>query len=168
MSSYIQIVDQNDELVTHKENSHVDRVNDIYRVSALWLTSLEGDVLIAQRKLTKAHDPGKWGPAVSGTVEQEETYESNMYKEAEEEIGLSGVRLSAGPKTHIKEPWHYFCQWFTCEIDKQSHKLSLQDEEVEAIAWVPFDDLAKEVIDNPSKFVPGFSDIIQLFAGVRR
>lgn len=84
------IVNENDEIIGHKLREEVDPKNDIYRVSALWVTNSAGDVLIAQRKLTKKHAPGKWEPAVAGTVEKGETDESNIYKEAQEEIGLSG------------------------------------------------------------------------------
>ena len=37
--------------------------------------------------------PEVWGPAVSGTNEEGETYDSNIIKEAQEEIGLTGYTL---------------------------------------------------------------------------
>jgi len=92
-----QVVDENDQLIGYKERSKIDFKKDIYRIGALWLTDGTGQILIAQRKLTKDKDPGKWGPAAAGTVEKSETYESNAYKEAQEEIGLVGVKFELGP-----------------------------------------------------------------------
>ena len=61
-------------------------------------------MLIAPRVLTNDKDPGKWGPAAGGTLEISETYESNAYKEAEEEIGLTGVEFILGPKMKFTTP----------------------------------------------------------------
>ena len=47
-------------------------------------------VLIVERQTAfdKKYDPGKWGPSAAGTVEEGETYQSNIIKELQEEIGL--------------------------------------------------------------------------------
>ena len=42
---------------------------DIFRSSSLWITNSKGEVLIAQRSHSKKLDPGKWGEAVGGVVE---------------------------------------------------------------------------------------------------
>lgn len=78
----IQIVDENDKFVSNKERSEVDYKSDIYRVSALWLTNSKGQTLLAKRAMVKDKDPGKWGPAVAGTIDEGETYDENIYKEA--------------------------------------------------------------------------------------
>ncbi len=83
----IPIVNEQDEIIGYKDRKDRNLV-DITRVSALWITNEDGEILLAQRGLNKTHSPGLWGPAVAGTVEEGETYESNIIKEAEEEIGL--------------------------------------------------------------------------------
>lgn len=80
MDRLYQVVNDSDEVIGHKFRNDIDFVKDIYRVAALWLTNSQGQVLIAQRLLTKDKDPGKWGPAAAGTLEKDETYESNIYK----------------------------------------------------------------------------------------
>ncbi len=100
------IVDSNDNPIgaKHRQDKQYD---DIYRVAALWLTdSITGDVLLAQRKWTKKNNPGKWAAAVSGTVEPNETYEINIVKEIEEEIGLTAMEdmeKSASPEHRIPQ-----------------------------------------------------------------
>ena len=113
-----QIVDEQDNLIGAKPRNEIDFKNGYYRISGLWLTSSNGQILIAQRLLTKDKDPGKWGPAAAGTLEVGETYESNAYKEAEEEIGLTGVTFTQGPKMKFTTPRHSFCQWYTAVCDK--------------------------------------------------
>jgi len=121
----IQIVDANDNLIGHKVREKLDLLHDIYRATGLWLTNSSGDVLIAQRKFTKVSDPGKCGPAVSGTVDEGETYESNIYKEAQEEIGLTGVKFEVGQKSRVYGPRNYFAQWFTAQVDRDADSFAL-------------------------------------------
>lgn len=98
----IQIVNENDEYIGAKERSEIDHGTDIYRVSALWLINSLGQVLLAKRAATKDHSPGKWGPAVAGTVEESETYDENIRKEAKEEIGLVDANVTRSKKICIK------------------------------------------------------------------
>jgi hypothetical protein len=111
----IVIVNENDEIIAHKERGTLIQ-KDIYRVSALWVKNFKGDILLAQRKFTKSHDPGKWGPAVAGTVDEGETYEQNIIKEAEEEIGLKNIRPTLGPKIRMTGEYNYFDQWYTLNL----------------------------------------------------
>ena len=159
---YIQIVNDEDEIIGHKRRSEVDYQKNIYRISALWMTNSRGEILIAQRKLTKDKDPGKWGPAVAGTVEQNETYESNNYKEAEEEIGLTGVKFKVGQKQKINKAHKIFVQWFLINIDKNINEFKIQEDEVEQLAWKSKDELLSEIKENPKMYLPSMPDIVKL------
>ena len=117
MKPKIVIVDEDDNVIGHKERGLVGR-GDIYRVSALWITNSKGKILLARRALTKSHDPGKWGPAVAGTVEEGEDYRDNIVKEAGEEIGLRNIKPQTGPKIRIFGEHNYFDQWYLLKIDK--------------------------------------------------
>ncbi len=112
----ITIVDSDDNVIARKSINEVNYETDIYRVSALWVTNKKGEVLLAQCSLKHDHQPGLWGPAAAGTVE-DETYEQNMVKEIEEELGIA--HLSIAPIHKIFQHAggrRYFCQWFTAEI----------------------------------------------------
>ncbi len=159
----IQIVDDKDQLIGHKNREDVNHDSEIYRVAALWLTNSKGEVLIAQRKLTKDKDPGVWGPAVSGTVEEGETYETNIYKEAEEEIGLTGVGFNSGPKMRVNEPRNYFCQWFTAVVNRLAEDFRVQEEEVEQIKWMSERELIEDVKAHPDKYIPVMPQILKIF-----
>lgn len=161
MPDTYQIVDENDQLVGHKLRDEIDFKTEYYRIAALWLTNSQGDVLIAQRLITKDKDPGKWGPAAAGTLEQGEDYESNMYKEAEEEIGLTGVEFATGEKLKFEEPRKAFCQIFIGECDWPDDKFIPQATEVEQVKWVPLQELIDDVSANPGNYVPSMKILIE-------
>lgn len=158
MSNFEITVDENDNPIGLKHWSEM-KYEDIYRVSALWLTDVETqDVLLAQRKWTKKNDPGKWGTAVAGTVEVDETYKSNIVKEIEEEIGLTGLKLALGPRTYTDDGSHrFFCQWFLASIDKTAADIRVQEEEVEGVKWVTISWLLADLRQNPESYTPSTS-----------
>lgn len=156
------IVNEKDEIIGHKEREKVTK-EDIYRVSALWVKNSKGEVLLAQRALTKTHHPGKWGPAVAGTVDERETYEENMIKEAEEELGLKDIKLQLGPKTRTSNDWNHFTQWFILTIDKSIEEFKVEEEEVEAIKWWKIEELKLEMQEHPEKFLKDMPKYLNLF-----
>lgn len=156
-----QIVDENDKPIGSKLRGDIDWQKDYYRIAALWLTNSKGEVLIAQRLLTKDKDPGKWGPSAAGTVEADETYESNMYKEAEEELGLTGVKFKEGPKLRWTTPRKAFCQLFIGSCDWNADQFTPQPEEVEKVAWIALEDLSRDVRNHPEKYTPSMASLIE-------
>lgn len=154
MKPKIHIVDQDDNVigVKHREDAHRD--GDMFRCAALWVTNSKGEVLIAQRALSKGAEPGKWGPAVAGTVEEHESYETNIYKEAEEEIGLTGVKFEIGPKHMSVGPRKQWIQWFTAVVDKPAEDFPVQEDEVEQVKWISREELEQDVKSHPEKYVP--------------
>ena len=73
----IIIDNENDEIIGYKNINALNQ-SDIYRTSALWIKNSKGDIFLAQRAFSKKHSPGKWGPAVAGTIEKGETYYTNI------------------------------------------------------------------------------------------
>jgi len=154
MPELYQIVDAQDNPVGFKLRNDIDSTQDYFRVSALWLTNSIGQILIAQRVLTKDNDPGKWGPAAAGTVEKGETYAVNMYKEAEEEIGLQGITFSPGPKMRVETPRRYFVQWFFGKSDMDATDFKPQPSEVAQVKWIDRQILIRDLVETPEMYVP--------------
>lgn len=148
----IIIVDENDKAVGLKERDQV-KTKDIYRVSALWITNSKGDILLAQRKFTKLHDPGKWGPAVAGTVEEGETYGSNIIKEAYEELGLKNIKPVEGPVRRNYGLHNFFSKRFYLTLDKDIEYFKIAEDEVEQIKWFPIEELRELTKNKPEMFV---------------
>lgn len=155
-----QIVNEDDEVIGHKPRREIDHATEIYRVAALWLANSKGEILLAQRGMSKELDPGRWGPAVAGTVEDDETYEGNIYKEAEEEIGLTGVEFEEGPKWRVHEPRNLFVQYFMAKIDRPARSLTMQPGEVMDIQWFPRIVLLRQLKEQPDRFTYSVSHML--------
>lgn len=163
----IQIVNDRDQLIGFKERQDIVNDQDIYRISALWLENSKGEILLAQRKFDKKNDPGKWGPAVAGTIEEDETYESNIYKEAEEEVGLTGVDFQIGPKVFMTRPHKYFCQWYTTVLDWPIEKFAAQQDEVEALRWIGKEELRQDLVEKPESYLSTMPEILRVIDKLR-
>ncbi len=158
----IPIVDENDEIIGYKERD--DRnFDDIIRLTSIWITDENGNILLQRRKLNKKINPGKWGPAVSGTVEEGETYESNAYKEMEEEIGVNNVELKEVRK-FFREPksGRKFVQLYICIISKKL-ELTPQEDEVEQLKWFSEKELLEFYKEKPEEFVDFTKELINIF-----
>lgn len=163
----IVIVDKDDNVIGAKYRDELIDEKDIYRVSALWVTNSKGEILLAQRRFSKKNDPGKWGPAVAGTVDEGETYEDNIYKEAEEELGIKGLKFSLGPKTStLNRPnvrHLHFSQWFKVNIDEDLDYFKIQEEEVEQIKWFTVDEIFNILKKDSYFFLSGVTRWIKMF-----
>lgn len=159
----IPIVNEQDEIIGYKDRDLRDP-KEITRVSGLWVTDTAGKILLAQRSWKKKSDPGCWGPAVAGTVEEGETYESNIIKEAREEIGLTNIVPIAGPKHRRSTSHEYFVQWFSVVIPKDT-KLIRQEEEVEELRWFTREELIEFYEKNTNLFLKNFDRYLKTFLG---
>jgi isopentenyldiphosphate isomerase len=163
MDADIVIVDSDDNVLGYKPRKTVDYENDIYRSTSLWLENSKGEVLIAKRSQTKDKDPGLWSGAAGGTVDKGETYDTNIYKEVEEEIGLTGVEFKFVAKIWNDVRRKHFIQIYTAVVDKQSQDFKLQIEEVDEVKWISKSELAKEVKNSPEKYGALMPKLIEIF-----
>ncbi len=157
--SKIIIVDENDNPIGFRERMERGDT-DIARVTGLCVYNAKREVLIAQRVFTKRYDPGKWGPAVSGTVEEGETYESNIIKEAMEEIGLpvDASKLVTDSHRLAIGQHHYFRQMFYYQCDWPIEKFKIEEKEVAQIRWINIGELAAQVKEHPENFIASFTN----------
>ena len=147
------IVNEQDEQIGLKDRADITK-KDIYRISGLWVKNSKGQILLAQRKFDKKIEPGCWGPAVAGTNEEGETYESNIYKEAKEELGLESIEFNELMTIQPGVVDNYFVKIYSAVIDLDLEKdITIQPEEVEQVAWFSPDDLKEDIRLNPSSYV---------------
>lgn len=161
MKNNIIVVDDYDNIIGYKPRDIVDKEGLRYRVSVLWIENSKGEVLLAKRALTKTHQPGKWGPAVTGTVEEGESYEDNIIKESKEELGLNNINLKIGLKIKIDSKYKYFVQCFFTVIDKPIEYFKVQIEEVAKIKWFSKEELKKQLKLSPDEFVNSLKEIVK-------
>lgn len=145
----VSIVDEDDEVIGSKEREQL-APNDINRAAVLFIANSQGDILLAQRSLTKKKNPGKWG-MIGGTVEVGEGYDSNIVKEAKEELGvlLSLGELEWGPKWRTNSPpSNHFAQSFRCVVDKPAEQFIFDHGELSEVRWFPREEVLNMVEEN--------------------
>lgn len=152
VKSKIIIVDENDDVIGHKERGTLKQ-EDVYRVSALWIVNSSGDILLARRAFSKSHDPGKWGPAVAGTVDEGEDYDTNIIKEAEEELGLKAINPKKIYKERVRGRYNHFTQWYLLNLDRALSDFEINEEEVAEIRWFSKNKLLQQIHDHPDRFL---------------
>jgi isopentenyldiphosphate isomerase len=160
--SNVILVDKNDQPIGVKPRLDLNPVTDIFRCTGLWIVNSQNQVLIAQRSFKKKNSPGKWGPAAAGTVEEGETYESNIYKEAQEELGLTGIDFILGPKVFLRDSRRQFGQWFLAQVDKSITDFIIQKEEVERVEWIDSEQLINEINQGSDKYIPSLAQAIEV------
>lgn len=162
MSKVIVVDEQDNEigLATYSERNFPV----IYRVTALFLTDTMGEYcLITQRKIDADHnDPGKWMMAASGTVEEGETYDSNVVTEAEEELGLMGLEFEKKEKVFVDDgKYRFFVQFFAAKTDMETAAITIEEDYVETYRWIRIDELLRWVNSNPRDFVPSIKSSLE-------
>jgi len=154
------IVNERDEIIGYKSLSEIGS-DDIYRVSALWIENSKGDILLALRGFMKHNNPWKWWAAVAGTIDEGETYEQNIYKEAQEEIGLTWEVFEEHECVRVTGKWNYFCQWYTLVLDRDVSKFVKEEGQVEMIRWFHREELQNLIDISPEIFTENFVEYIK-------
>jgi isopentenyl-diphosphate delta-isomerase len=159
----IPIVDEQDNILYHKDHTERDGTKEVTRTSALWLRNEQGEFLVSKRSKEKKYHPGLWSLSVTGTNEEGETYESNIIKEAAEELGVVLSEVTLGPKELITtEGRNFFVQFFFAKISKNTH-FTLQESEVDEVRWMSLAELKKWFSGKPKEFSSHFSlDILEI------
>ena len=157
----VYIVDENDNVIDEKwrdETIPADRI----RIVGVWIENSSEQVLIAQRSYRKKIDQGLWGPAVAGTVEAGDSYESTAVRELIEEINLDINSLSASliavdkinygtEKTGLR-----IAARFKIFVDLPISSFKIDSNEVEKIKWIDKKILTQDITKNPDNYVPHF------------
>jgi len=159
----VTIVDQEDNIIWYKKRWTLDS-SDIYRVSALRVTNSIWEILLAQRKWTKKKSPGKRWPAVAGTNEKWESYDSNILKETMEEIWITDKNIQKAHKTkRFSSKNNYFLQRYTLKTDRKLDEFTPSESEVEQIKRFSKNELLKLIENQPDIFVRGLPQNIMEF-----
>ncbi len=149
----IPVVDKNDEIIKVKDRNEIDYEKDTYRVSALWITNSRGEILLARRAFTKKQNPGRWGPAVAGTLEDGETYKGNIIKEAKEELGLKNIKPKKAAKELINGKYRFFVQWFHLKTDKGVEDFKYDKKEVAEVKWFTKGEILDLINKKPNDII---------------
>jgi isopentenyldiphosphate isomerase len=141
-----------------KPKDQIHRDGDWHRAAHVWIVTGDGRVLLQKRAAAKENWPGWWDVSAAGHCSAGESAEETALRETEEELGLT---LAADELTHVgtfRDPVvlrggtyldNEIHEVFLVRRDVNLGALTLQEEEVEAVALV-----APEELLSRSDLVP--------------
>jgi len=134
------------------------------KVAVLWLISEDDEVLLAQRALNKKHDPGVWGPAVTGKLESGETFDEALVREVEEELGLTTKDYA--PRFLFETDYNHpdgevrkFGVYVATLPKAKTGLIHIDLLEVAGIRWFVADELVEKMRSAPNELVPSAGSV---------
>ena len=128
-------VDREDRLLGSLPRAELRERGEIGRGTFILLFNSSGELCVHQRTLSKALYPGYWDVAAGGMVGVDETYAESAARELYEELGVSGVPLTAHERFYFDCPDnHLWCAVFSAVWDGPLH---VQPEEVQQACFMP-------------------------------
>lgn len=162
MRKKVIVVDEKDDIIGHKDID-VLKESDLYRVSALWVVNSKGEILLTRKPHRKKRRQSAWGPAVASMVEEDETYLSNLIKNAEQDLGLNDFEPNKLEKRRIRGEDHFFCQWYITLVDRDISDLWTNKKDIHAARWFTKEEILKEVAANPQDFHEAMPACLDVF-----
>ena len=128
-------VDRDDTLLGGLPRAELRDRGLIGRGTFILLFNSSGELCVHQRTMSKALYPGYWDVAAGGMVGVDETYAESAARELHEELGVSGVPLTAHERFYFDCPDnHLWCAVFSAVWDGPLH---VQPEEVQQACFMP-------------------------------
>ena len=128
-------VDREDRLLGSLPRAELRERGGIGRGTFILLFNSSGELCVHQRTMSKALYPGYWDVAAGGMVGVDETYAESAARELYEELGVSGVPLTAHERFYFDCPDnHLWCAVFSAVWDGPLH---VQPEEVQQACFMP-------------------------------
>ena len=119
----------------------------------------QGSLYVQKRTVTKDVFPGYYDPVAGGVVLAGESYEESAKRELEEEMGIHDVPLSRLFDFYFEdERTRVWGGAFSCVYDG---KLVLQEEEVEYVELMTFDDVLRR--STTEQFTPDGLYVVQRY-----
>ena len=149
------VVDDNDIVLAEVPRNELTP-NMRWRNTGVYIFNDKGEVLLARRHPSKKVHPNVWGPSAAGTVEVGETYEQNIIKEISEELGITVSQLeNCGNHLINHGTAKRFTGMFKATWSGDLDEITLEQDEVSEVRWMPLKDVITDIKKNPQNYVPG-------------
>jgi isopentenyldiphosphate isomerase len=134
------------------------------KVAVLWLINENNELLLAQRAHRKAQDPGAWGPAAAGKLEQSETFDDALMREVEEELALKTTDYTphfllekeyAHPDGETRKFGIYYAEF----PKARTELIHVDTSEVAGIKWYGVGELIEKMESPPNELAPSAHSI---------
>jgi len=159
---FVDIYDENNNLLNiSKTKNEAHKKGLWHRAVHIWIYTPKKELILQLRAKGKQIYPGLWDISAAGHVSAGEDSTVSALREIEEEIGLKvrkedlnflKIKKIKGVYNDVRN--NEFCYVYFLKYSGDISKLKLQEEEVEEIRFISFDNFEKELKTNPEKYVP--------------
>ena len=123
---------------------HGDNPGVYHKPIWIWIVNSQKQILVQKRAMTKQKSPGKWDMPAAGHVDAGESCLQGCVRETTEELGLS---VKSEDFIFLKEfvnqrGWE-LVQVYLLKSDTKAEDMKLQNEEVEQVKWLNYDEFVK-------------------------
>lgn len=166
---YLDVLDpQGNPTGRTKLRSEVHRDGDWHRTVHIWIVNSKGQILMQKRSPHKESNPGKWDISAAGHIPAGETSLDTAVRETEEELGIhvrpeefehiDTVTSSSvqNDGTFVNNSIHDI---YILKKDLEASDIRFQVEEVDAVKWVPIDELrdswkrqSPDIVMHPNEY----------------
>ena len=147
--------------IIERKDAHKSGVR--HRTVYLWILNQNNEILIQKRSASKEVNPNLWHVSVAGHICTQETVEDTLIRETREELGLD--------ISHLMDEVTYLYTFAECSVlnggeyidneiydvfvlksDFDITQVVMQEEEVQAIRYIKFDELKEMIISKDASF----------------
>lgn len=135
-----------------KPRDSCHRLGYWHRVIHVWFINSKDKILLQKRSMHVHSSAGKWTLSVVGHVQSGESVKSSVVKECKEELGIDITENELIPLFSLRHQSvknnntyvnNEFNDVFIIQKDIPLDSMSLFEEEVQEVKWVPLKDLIK-------------------------
>lgn len=161
----VVIVNKKDEVIGSEGLVTALKNGDIRRISRILVFNSKGEMFLQRRPKAKIIAPDCWDQSAGGHVDIGESYEQAAYRELDEELGVSGVKLTKIAYFYLEEPYkggvaRQFNSLYKTTYDG---KINTDKEELAGGRWVTLSEVNKMIKEKPSDFAPGIKKCLEVF-----
>jgi len=167
MSEILDIVNENDVVIGQAERDEVHRIGLVCRLAYVCFYTMDGNVILQKRSVTKKNDAGKLTTTVSGHVSSGQDYleaavretfeESGVEVTADDLVNLGVVRADYSEGAFLSNGMRGL---FAYKFDGTAADLTVEAEDGAGFVTLSIEELERQLDEEPEKFAIILTDTV--------
>lgn len=154
MTEYLDIVDEEDNVIEKDTRKNVHARHEIHRGVHVFVINSKREMLVQKRSENKDYYPGYYDASVGAQVLSGESYEQAAARETEEELGFAPKNLEKicdynSYSTRQREKRRLF-------VCRENGPFKIDKNEVESTDWLSLKKINNEIEKGEIRFTEGF------------
>lgn len=156
---YLNVVNENDEIVDRAKREDCHKNNLIHRAIAIFVFNDDGKLLLQKRSRFKDLCKSYWACSVSGHLDIDESYEHAAKRELKEELG---IELALEQSFFIKVRQETDSENVRLFLAKNNGPFDFNKKEIEKLGFFSINEI-KEMIKKDEKFTKCFLELFRVY-----